>query len=244
MMTKRPTFTFSVVSHGQGHLARNLLEDLRGAHGVTFEIILTLNIPEDEAFIEPFTDLPLVVVHNTERKGFGANHNAAFARSRGDFFVILNPDIRAPALDLQHLLHAVRTAAVGALAPRILSAQGRLEDSARRFPTFLRLAARTLLRRRAPDYDLTLPGLLEVDWVAGMFVAFPKVAFATVEGFDERYFMYMEDVDICHRLHHNGLKIVVDTDMSVVHDAQRASRRNLRHLSWHVRSAVRYLFGF
>lgn len=243
-MTARPTnLTLSVVSHGQGHLIRHLLEDIRTAHSATFEIILTLNIPEDTGFLASFTDLPLVVIPNPTPKGFGANHNAAFERSRSDIFVIVNPDIRALELDLGRLVDLTRSPGIGAMAPRILSAQGRLEDSARRFPTVPRLAARVLLRRRAPDYDLDNAGPVQVDWVAGMFVAFPRKAFAAVNGFDERYFMYMEDVDICRRLGQKGFSVCVDTRMSVVHDAQRASRRNLRHLGWHARSAIRYLLG-
>jgi len=243
MMTSSTHLSFSIVSHGQGHLIKHLLNDLLTAHGAKFEIILTLNIPEDTGFLASFSGLPLVIIKNDEPKGFGANHNAAFAKSSGDVFVILNPDIRAPDLDLAHVLEKAQSAGVGAVAPRVLSAQGHLEDSARRFPTALKLAMRLLLRRRAPDYELAAPGLVNVDWVAGMFVAFPRTAFSSVNGFDERYFMYMEDIDICQRLGRKGWSILVDTDMSVVHDAQRASQRNLRHLSWHARSAIRYLIG-
>lgn len=242
-MNDAPQFSLSVVSHGQAHLIKNLLKDLRSLRE-SFEIILTINVPEDLAFLNDYRDLPIVVIENQISKGFGANHNAAFRKSRGRIFAVVNPDIRASELDLQSIQQTLRTPHIGACAPRILSASGSLEDSARRFPTFTRLATRVLARgKRQPDYDLTSSPVVSVDWVAGMFVAFTRASFVLVGGFDERYFMYMEDADICRRLRHQGLDIVVVTDTSVVHDAQRASHRSIRHLKWHLRSAVRFLTG-
>ena len=235
--------SLSVVSHGQGHLIRNLLADCRSFRSPPFEIILTLNGPEDKGFLAEFADLPIRLIENPSPKGFGANHNGAFAVSRGQVFVVVNPDIRAPGFDLGALTRQCALPGVGACAPRVLSPSGRIEDSARRFPTFFRLARRVILRRRMPDYDLTSTGLVQVEWVAGMFVAFPRAAFQAVGGFDTRYFMYLEDTDICRRLQRRRFRVVVDGSASVVHDAQRASHRSLHHLSWHTRSAVRFLTG-
>lgn len=242
-MISRYKLSISIVSHGQGHLIRHLLEDCRTFSGSSFEVLLTLNIPEDKAFISDFKDLPITLIENQQPKGFGENHNAAFKCSRGDVFIVVNPDIRAPKLDLSNLIALSEQPKVGACAPRVLSTVGTVEDSARRFPTISRLLTRVLLRRRFADYDLNVSRSIEVDWVAGMFVAFPRLAYEAVGGFDTRYFMYMEDADICHRMRQRGYKTLVDCSTSVVHDAQRASRRSLRHLSWHLRSAIRFLTG-
>lgn len=235
--------SISIVSHGQGRLIRHLLEDCRTFSGASFEILLTLNIPEDKAFISEFKDLPITLIENKRTKGFGDNHNTAFKCSRGDVFVVVNPDIRAPGLDLTNLAALSENSRVGACAPRVLSTIGAVEDSARRFPNISRLIVRVLFRRHKSDYDLSGSGLISVDWVAGMFVAFPRSAYEAVGGFDTRYFMYMEDADICRRLQRCGYGVVVDCSSSVVHDARRASRRSLRHLSWHLRSAIRFLAG-
>jgi N-acetylglucosaminyl-diphospho-decaprenol L-rhamnosyltransferase len=245
MTTASPQYSLSVVSHGQGHLIKNLLADLRSLNGGSFEILLTLNIAEDKGFLAEFSDLPLTLIENTEPKGFGANHNAAFQQSRGAVFVIVNPDIRSPQLNLTQIGQILEDAKIGACAPKILASNGRIEDSARRFPSFGRLAVRVLLRRKEADYDLSgaVSKVVSVDWVAGMWVAYPRAAFAAVGGFDERYFMYMEDADICRRLRRHGYDIVLDTSTSVVHDAQRASGRNRQHLKWHTRSAIRFLTG-
>jgi hypothetical protein len=62
-----------------------------------------------------------------------------------------------------------------------------------------------------------------------------------VGGFDERFYMYYEDVDICRRLWGQGWSIVLQPAAVVIHDAQRASHRRLRHMRWHAASALRYL---
>lgn len=242
-MTTSYPLSLSIVSHGQGQLIANLLEDARTFSGPTFEIVLTLNISEDKSFLTKFTDLPITLIENPHPKGFGDNHNTAFKHSRGNIFVVVNPDIRAPHLNLSTLTALAARAKLGACAPKVLSATGTIEDSARQFPTFARLLSRVVLRRQGPDYNLSGPGTVEVDWVAGMFVAFPRAAYEAVGGFDTRYFMYMEDADICRRLRRRGYSILMDGSTSVVHDARRASRRSVRHLSWHVRSALRFLTG-
>lgn len=235
--------TFSVVSHGQGSLIEKLFRDMRNWVGVKFEIILTQNIPEDNSYLERFRDLEIFLIENDTPKGFGANHNAAFAKAKGNFFVVLNPDIRASKLDLDPLVTAAKSEGVGACAPAVLSAEGKIEDSARRYPTILRFFTRTFLRLRTVDYEFNSK-FVRVDWLAGMFVLFRCEIFKSIGGFDERYYMYLEDADICRRISHRGLDIVVVTDCRVIHDARRASRRNLQHIIWHYRSAFRFLFGY
>lgn len=236
-------FTISIVSHGQGRFVSRLLEDLRSLHGPPFEILLTLNIPEDKRFLSDFKDLPITVLENLKPKGFGANHNCAFRASSGDVFVVVNPDIRAPDMDISNLLSLAGDAKIGAVAPKVLNGYGLTEDSARRFPTFFRFLFRVLMRKRDADYDLNSASNVSVEWVAGMFIAFPRKAFDAVDGFDTRYFMYLEDADICRRLLSRGYITLVDCSTTVVHDAQRASRCKLRHFSWHLRSALRFLTG-
>lgn len=234
--------TFSIVSHGQGRLIRSLLSDLRAFQGMPFEILLTLNIPEDEAYIAEFLDLPLSVLRNPHPKGFGANHNAAFRSATAPYFMVVNPDVRLQKVNLQPLLDVLADPTVGVVAPMVLSAQGQKEDNARHFPTFRRLASRFLFKKSSVEYaNSTQPQAVE--WVAGIFMVFPRSIYVRIGGFDERYFMYLEDADICRRLAQAGLRSVVVSSVSVIHDAQRASRRNLRHFGWHLRSVFRFLYG-
>lgn len=242
MTTRSDHITLSIVSHGQATLIHALLKDLAGLPQQNFEVLITVNLPEDELPYQGFT-FPLRIIRNKAPKGFGGNHNAAFAQCSSKWFAVVNPDIRIQSLDFDTLLAPFQSENVAAVAPIVLSGDGRVEDSARRFPTLRRLSKRVLLRQRQPDYQVqTVP--YSVDWVAGMFVVFRKESFLKIGGFDDRrFFMYMEDADICRRIATNGWQTIVSPDVKVVHLAQRASRRNLKHMRWHATSAFRYLTG-
>jgi len=232
----------SIVSHGQSALIKNLLDDLSALPHRNFVVIITVNIPEDES---PYltTPFPLTIIRNDSPKGFGDNHNQAFKVSSTSYFCILNPDIRIKSLDFDDLLMPFRYEAVGAVAPLILSPDGKVEDSARRFPNLLRFAKRFLLRVHSLDYCFNSEPK-SVDWVAGMFVVFRRNAYEQVNGFDSyRFYMYLEDADICRRLGMKGWSVQVNPSVQVIHAAQRASRRNMQHMRWHVISVFRFLTG-
>lgn len=241
-MTHSAQITLSIVSHGQSSLIRSLLTDLAKQAFDNFEVLITINLPEDESPYQGHS-FPVRIIRNGTPKGFGANHNAAFINSSAQWFAVVNPDIRINFLDLQILLSPFQNQAVAAVAPVVLSSDGKLEDSARRFPTLTRFAKRTLLRQRNADYEVAETPYA-VDWVAGMFVVFRREAYQEVGGFDDRrFFMYLEDADICRRLGKIGLQVIVNPNSKVIHMAQRASRRNLKHMRWHAVSAFRYLTG-
>ncbi len=233
--------TLSVVSHGQIALISQLLQDIEThCHGFALELILTLNIPEVVDLDFKHYSYPVRVIANTEPKGFGANHNQAFQSAQSRYFCILNPDIRLHGNPFPELVSLLEDPAIGVVAPLVLSPQGVMEDSARQFPTLKKIAEKLIRRKWSSDYVLNLKRV-DVDWVAGMFMVFPHVVFDQIHGFNERYFLYYEDVDICARLHLAGLRVVVCPAAKVVHDAQRTSHRNFKYLRWHLRSMLRFL---
>ncbi len=234
----------SVVSHGQGTLLRHLLEDLRPVAGAGASVIVTVNIPEDESYLAGL-GYSAQVLRNSAPKGFGANHNQAFQQADCDWFAVVNPDIRCDATVFAALIDAQPGAAAGVCAPRVRSAEGRVEDSARRHPSIARIARRVWLRARGikpgPDYALHGSVPIRVDWAAGMFLVFAASAYRAVGGFDERYFMYLEDADICRRLGQAGRDVLLLPSVDVVHDARRATGRSWQHLRWHLASLASYL---
>lgn len=238
-----PAISLSIVSHLHGPMLPDLLRDVRQLATKRplgeIELILTINVPEDTGFLSSIPDMPTRVIYNRSPKGFGANHNFAFSLANGQYFVVANPDIRLPSLDVDKLLEPFERPTVGAVAPLVLSSDGIIQDSARRFPTIWRLAERAATGRREPDY-VARPTPTQVDWLAGMFVCIRASAWRSVGGFDERFFMYFEDVDLCRRLKLANWEILYIGTTSVIHNAQRASHRNLSHLRWHLRSAIRY----
>lgn len=115
-----------------------------------------------------------------------------------------------------------------------------MEDSARRFPTVATLLKKIFAERREPDYPVDR-GPLVVDWLAGMFMLFRSDAYRSVGGFDEAYFLYYEDVDLCHRLGSIGSSAIYAPQAEVTHDARRASRREPGLAVQHLLSALRFL---
>lgn len=237
-----PLVSCSVVSHGQGQLIRKLLTDMRGWKSARLQIIVTLNIHEDEHFLAEFADLDILVLRNHNPKGFGSNHNQAHRSAEGEFFLVVNPDISTGAFDLQPLIDTARRPRSGVTAPMVVSPAGEVEDSARPFPTLAGLFRRVMLRK-IETFAIDPAKPTTVDWVGGMFMLFRTDFYAQLGGFDERYFMYFEDVDLCHRISQRQQDAIVDPRVRVVHDARRASRTDMKHFRWHFRSAVRYLIG-
>jgi N-acetylglucosaminyl-diphospho-decaprenol L-rhamnosyltransferase len=230
--------TLSVVSHGQGDLVVRLLADLlRQTISESLEIVVTLNLVDEAIDLEPFGALDLKIIRNEEPAGFGQNHNQALARAKTPWVLIVNPDIRIVDETLiERLLIGSSHADLGLRAPLVFNSNGDREDSIRRNIDIFSITRRVLSRRKEiidPD-----AGNRRFFWVAGMFMALPARAWREVGGFDERYFLYCEDYDLCARLAVKGYRMEVDMDLTVVHDARRASRKSLRHLRMHVLSML------
>lgn len=238
----REKIHLSVVSHGQGHLVHKLLEDLKSINVAdTLHVTLTLNIDE----ILPFTPIsfpfPIEVTINSVPKGFGANHNAAFIRNQKDsaFFCIVNPDIRLNHNPFPALLACIENLNIGLAAPVVVSEDGEIEDSARRFPTPFKILCKAFGLCKGPDYVVRNERIFP-DWVGGMFMLFTREVFEELNGFNERYFLYYEDVDLCARLRLLGYELVLCPTAKVVHNAQRSSHKNLKYLKWHFTSMLRF----
>jgi len=234
--------TLSVVSHRQNSLVNHLLQDLERHCAGRIRLLLTQNLPDSTPLDTAALSCPSEVITNPGVKGFGANHNAAFARCDSPYFCVCNPDIRLRADPFPALLESLADGHAGAAGPLVRRPDGGTEDSARRFPTAATLLKKLFVERRVPDYA-TDRGPLEVDWIGGMFMLLPSAAFRAVGGFDEAYFLYYEDVDLCRRLKQAGRSVVYDPRAKVVHDAQRASRRQPRLALQHVKSMLRFLSG-
>lgn len=220
--------TVSIVSHLQWSMVQPLIEQLDRLCAETVrEVVLTVNLPEDVQ-LDPLWRVRVEVVTNNRPKGFGANHNQAFRRCQTPWFLVLNPDIRL-ASDVIGALTAAARPDAGLIAPRIWEPDQRVAEPFRSILTPLELVSRRLPWREAPRRP---------DWVAGMFMLLRREAFDQVGGFDERFFMYCEDFDLCARLRLAGWQLQVG-DASVLHIAQRASQKSWRPLLWHLTSLAK-----
>jgi N-acetylglucosaminyl-diphospho-decaprenol L-rhamnosyltransferase len=203
-------------------------------------------------------------VHNAMPQGFGANHNRAFALCESRYFCVMNPDIalqddcnpfgclqlalahgNQDADDLASGAAGVVTAqGKGTANPAIaypvqVDAQGKVLDYARALVTPWALVRRHVLRKRAVASQTMEPESVgPVHWASGAFLLFRADVFKALGGFDTRFFMYCEDVDLCLRAQLAGYGLV-QADARVVHHTQRRTLKSLQHLAWHVRSLLR-----
>ncbi|BAL26043.1 glycosyltransferase family protein [Azoarcus sp. KH32C] len=201
------------------------------------QVLVTLNVPESLRLPE---DERVSMIENARPEGFGANHNAAFARCSQPYFCPLNPDIELEDDPFPSLIAAIEEASAAVAAPAVKSPDGDEEDSIRFFPTLRSLALKALGGADGRYLVQKGQGAFFPEWVAGMFMLFRSADYAHLKGFDEGFFLYYEDVDICVRAWQSGLKVLACPSVSVIHDARRDSRRSLRHLGWHLASMARY----
>ncbi len=230
----------SVVSHGHGVMLAKLLEQVLAFPEIE-QIVVTLNITES-------MDLPkderITLIQNQDPKGFSANHNYAFTKCKSSYFCVLNPDIAFNANPFPCLLDSLLDDSVGLVAPMVKNEAGRIEDSIRTFLTPISILRRRLLGHLdVYQFQKGDPNFC-VEWVGGMCMLFPSSAYAAMNGFDEQYFMYVEDADICTRLWLAGYKVLACPSAVVIHDARRASRKNWQHFRWHITSLFRYFWKY
>ena len=229
----------SIVSHGHRDAVLALLHDLaRHAAGSVARVLLTLNVAEpglEAAARQACTGLALTIRRNAGPRGFGDNHNEAFAAAvargeRAAHFAVLNPDVRLHADPFPALCAALaRDARAGCAYPAQLDANGQPCNPPRPVPT-----PANLLRRYVGRGELEQGA----HWVNAAFTLFRASAFTALGGFDAGYRLYCEDVDLCLRLQLGGWTLA-PADCAVQHAGSRASRGSARHLYWHVCSLLR-----
>jgi GT2 family glycosyltransferase len=239
-----PSITLSVVSHGQGLLVENLLESLSPYNSEFDNIIVTLNMPEPAIKVPTCLKGRVSFRLNDVPAGFGANHNAVIAQVDSDLVCVLNPDLCFISEPFKFLSETLAEGEVALVAPKIISPAGIEEDSVRSFITVGDILAKVWLKLAGKPQRSSLvcheSGPVEVDWVGGMFMMIRKDAFNSIGGFDERFFLYYEDVDLCARFKKSGWTVMYDPRAEVIHDARLTSHTNWRYLKWHLSSMLRY----
>jgi GT2 family glycosyltransferase len=196
---------------------------------------LRSNIPEPDVLDGDQWRFPVERIENTAPKGFGANHNQAFARCDTDWFLVLNPDIRLDDDVLTRLIEHASPES-GLLTPRIFEPGKSSPEPHRNLITPFEIIGRKKKNYQPP----TSPR-----WIPGLFMLYRSTAYADVEGFDEKkFFMYGEDFDICARLILEGWRLDAIESISAFHDARRASHASGRHFYWHLTSLFKIWTSF
>ena len=197
---------------------------------------------------KPFTEyIPIY-----KNIGFGAGHNKAISRieKASYFHLILNPDVVFQPTIFKELIQTLTSYPdLAMIAPRVLFPDGSFQNACRRFPTIGELVARRIPflrpffsgkinRGEYKDIDISVPFFVE--YLTGCFHLYKTEDLVKLGGFDERYFLYMEDVDICKRIDQIGKKKMYYPKEEIKHVLRKSSYKNIGLLLRHTISAIRY----
>lgn len=240
-----PLISISAVSHEQLHLITELLNDLQfHCKHYSIELIITINVNENVSIDLSAYNFPIRIIKNLKPMGFAENHNQAFVMARGEYFCVINPDIRLCSNPFPPLVKSlVDNDKIGVVAPVIINDSGVIEDSARRYPSPVSILSKLFKNFFKVRLNVRPVGDSRYDWVGGMFMLFNVHAYKAVNGFDDRYFLYYEDVDICARLVIMGKLVLYCRESTAIHLAQRASHKSITHFRWHIASMLRFFFS-
>lgn len=239
-----------VVNHDAGDALLECVASLRRA-GVT-EIVVVDNVSSDGSFANlAAADKDVVLVPSGANLGYGRGVNLGVKRTSREVVLVCNPDLVVDADTVAHLVGELSNEPdVAVVGPLIVGADGIRYPSARRFPNLVDAAGHAALALVRPDNPYTrryqladqpLEALSDVDWVSGACMAIRRIAFTSVGGFDPGYFMYVEDLDICWRLHRAGWRVTYLPSAKVTHVGGTSSKRHpYRMLAAHHRSTLRF----
>lgn len=257
-----PDLSILIVTYNSRRLIAPLLQRLQtDIAGLRAEVVVVDNASADGTASLVRHAFPWVkLVASAVNLGFAAGNNLAALHARGRHLLLLNPDAMPAPGALQRGIALMDShPGVGLAGGELRGTDGSRQPSARMFPTLRDelftlsgLAARhprsrlfARLDRRWADPEQSAA----VDWIPGAFVFIPAAVFKRLGGFDERFFMYYEEVDLCRRLKAHGLEVWYWPELKATHIGgasartvanARVSRSGSQLESWRMRSALLY----
>lgn len=245
--------TVVVVTHNPGVSLDTCLASLPRALDVPFEVRIVDNASADGAPQRYAARHGAHLIEVGRNAGYGTAANIGAVGVGSPWVLVVNPDTEFLPNSLARLLSAAqRWPRAGVLGPSLLTADGNRYPSARAIPSLSAGIGHALCVRWWPSNPWTkryrreseVPVEGAVGWLSGACMLFRTAAFASVGGFDERYFMYFEDLDVCERLTAAGWANVYVPSAGVRHAGGQATSQVPRQMTIaHHRSAARYLLG-
>lgn len=198
--------------------------------------------------------LPLTVIRNATNLGFGKACNQGARIGKADYLLFLNPDMRVNANSLQiplAFLENEANARYAVAGVRLRNLAGEISRSCARFPTPWRFFASAIgLDRLLPSHpvgihmsDWAHDAPSDVDHVIGAFYLIRRNIFEQIGGFDERFFVYLEDLDLSYRVHQAGYRIRYMIEAEAIHKGGGTSEAvQAQRLFFALRSRIQYAF--
>ena len=229
-----------LVNYHHGHMLDNCLESVyRTIEKIQFEVILVDNSSKDdglESILKRYTKIQLI--NNSKNVGFARANNQGAKIASGDFLLFMNPDTTMIEDAVESMLDYIRSdSSIGILSPKVLNPDQTTQFSCRKFPTvwsglFNRYSLMTRLfpnNRYSRDYlmlDYDHNSIRSVDWVSGCCMMLSELTLKKANGFDENYFLFIEDVDLCQVIKKQGLRVVYFPNAKVFHKISSSNARS------------------
>ncbi len=234
-----------VAYNSRAHLGA-CVEPLLGLDGVNVIVVDNASPDDTGAAVE---GLPVTLIRNSENLGFGRACNIGWRSGKAPFVLFLNPDARLDGDSLERLIERLERDRAGLVAPRTVTSAGELVHSQRRFVGLAAAWAQIFFLHRVIGDGARVDGIIREsrayerkqtpDWLSGACMLLPREVLETLDGFDERFFMYCEDRDLCRRIRRLGLSVVYEPAATAVHD-EGSSAPSWRMVPVLVRSQVAY----
>lgn len=195
------------------------------------------------------------LIQGNEFKGFGANNNEVYryAQTRlgmndNDFFLVLNPDVEITLESMERLILDATSLSTDIAAINLYRDKNfsLYDNSIRHYPKLLAPIKSLLGIKRRDIYDKSvIDKPIRIEWAAGSFLLFKSSCYHSLDGFDERYFMYFEDADICTRANKNGFNVFYIPNIKALHYASHKNRSVFsKHFIWYWCSSFCYHLKF
>ena len=246
-----PLVSALVVSYNVKDYLIEALDALYGSSDVPLEAIVVDNASRDGSADAVASRFPqATVVRMAKNVGFGRANNAGLDRCRGRFILILNPDVQVGPECVGRLADFLLTRPdVGAVGPRVLRPDGRLDPACRRgFPTpptsFYRLAGLSRLFPHSRRFNRYNMGYLavdrphEIDSGTAACLLVRRAAIDRIGFFDPAFFMYGEDLDLCFRLKQGGWKVYFFPSAEAIHVKGASSRQSTNRMLYEFHNAM------
>ncbi len=223
---------------------------------LNFKLWISDNSEKDDlrSFFKEIDDNRIEYIFNNLNKGFGAGHNVVINKlisnsEISEFHLIINADIFFEENVIEKIFEYMKKhGEIGQIGPKIKDLEGNFSYTCRLFPKPSNLVFRRFLPFKniiyKMDYDYEMrwanfDRIMEVPILSGCFIFSRVSALKEIGGFDERYFMYMEDYDLCRRIGQK-YKVIYYPEVEIFHEHGRASYKSKKMMMFHIKSAIKY----
>ena len=223
---------------------------------LNFKLWISDNSETDalRSFFEKINDDRIEYIFNNANKGFGEGHNRIIKKVAGDpklseFHLAINADIYFKENTIEKIVEYMKEhEEIGQIGPKITDLEGNFSYTCRLFPMPMNLIFRRFLPFKKivdkMDYDYEMrwanfEEIMEVPILSGCFVFSRTAVLKEIGGFDKRYFMYMEDYDLCRQIGQK-YKVIYYPEVEIFHEHGKASYKSRKLMMFHIKSAIKY----